>query len=383
MDYHFPFDLSDEQEARARKLHDDAIVIDMVNMGVGGPIIYKAPDLSAMAAGLLNRDDLLRSIGMAQLLPYQTAGMGANGDIRTFWDEAGLTAASFTWPGINDDTIQLFKTVVFPIFEQLDWLVMARTPDDIRRAKAEGRHAIYWYCQPQFGTGLSPDLNQYVKARDLGLMSLMLTYNNLDITGAGCIERADPGLSYFGIDLIRKCEEIGLLVDVSHCGHKTTLEACKFATKPVTANHICAGAIYDCHRSKTDEEMLAVVETGGIVGVVSVPFFLTDQDDPSIEIMLDHMEHIIGVVGAENVGIATDWPFQAPRDFVDQSFVAHSAAMGFRPEDNVTSAPLRGIEDSRSLRNVTRGLIKRGYSDADISGILGANYLRVLDAVAV
>jgi len=112
-------------------------------------------------------------------------------------------------------------------------------------------------------------------------------------------------------------EEIGLLVDVSHCGHKTTLDACRFASKPVTANHICAGAIYNCHRSKTDEEMLAVVETEGIVGVVSVPFFLTDQEDPSVETMLDHMEHIIGLVGAENVGIATDWPFQAPRDFVD------------------------------------------------------------------
>jgi membrane dipeptidase len=219
------------------------------------------------------------------------------------------------------------------------------------------------------------NLGSVDSAYERGLRSLMLTYNRMDHVGIGCMERVDGGLSMFGVDLVRHCNEIGVIVDVSHCGHLTTLDACRHSKRPVSANHTGAYALYDHPRGKTDEALRAIASTGGIVGIYAVPYFISPREHASIEQVLDHLDYVAGVVGWKHVGIGTDWPLQAPDSVLRATFgdPAHTQQFGASPgrfRRDVTQRTI-GLEDIRDLPNITRGLVKRGYGDEEIRGILG------------
>src|SRR3546814_7303762 len=120
----------------------------------------------------------------------------------------------------------------------------------------------------------------------------MRTYNSMTTGGVGCTERVDAVLSLHGVNVVDRCNSIGIIVDTSHCGHDTTLDACRVSRKPVTANHTAAKAVFDHARGKSDDCLKAIADTGGVIGIVAVPAFLTDQPDPTISIMLDHIDYV-------------------------------------------------------------------------------------------
>ena len=119
------------------------------------------------------------------------------------------------------------------------------------------------------------DLSAFDKAYAKGLRSYMLTYNRMDNVGVGCTERVDAGLSTFGVEVVKHCNDIGMIVDVSHCGHLTTLDACRHSKKPVNANHTSSRSLSSHARGKSNEALRAIAETGGVIGVVALPIFLT------------------------------------------------------------------------------------------------------------
>ena len=220
------------------------------------------------------------------------------------------------------------------------------------------------------------------RAYDEGLRVLMLTYNRQDYVGAGCTEPTDAGLSRYGQQVVARCNELGIVVDTSHCGRQTTLDGCRASQTPVLANHTCAQGVYGHARGKSDEELDAIAATGGLVGVVTVPFFLSADPEATVEAVLDHIDYINERIGWRHVGIGTDWPMQAPEDIIEATLGAIVDEIGFRPEDNVsTTQTLRGFEDYRDMPNITRGLVARGYDDEQIAGILGENFMRVFEAV--
>src|SRR5581483_8669755 len=137
------------------------------------------------------------------------------------------------------------------------------------------------------------DLLEWAHAR--GLVMLQLTYNSRNFVGSGCMERVDDGLSTFGARFVRRLNDLGVIVDISHCGTSTTLAACRRSGKPVVASHTAARALHDHPRAKSDEELRAIAATGGVVGVCAVPFFLGDTAT-SIEDMLDHIDDVAEVV---------------------------------------------------------------------------------------
>jgi membrane dipeptidase len=231
---------------------------------------------------------------------------------------------------------------------------------------------------------IARNLKTLDNAYERGLRSLMLTYNRMDHVGVGCMERVDGGLSMYGVDLVARCNELGIIVDTSHCGPLTTLDACRHSKKPVSANHTGARNLYDHPRCKSDDVLRAVADTGGIIGIFAVPHFLSPSGDSSIELMLDHIDYVSTLVGVEHVGIGTDWPMQAPDSVLLATFgnPAHIAQFASSPSKyrrDVTQR-LIGFEDIRDLPNLTRGLVKRGYSDGEIRSILGENALRVFEA---
>src|SRR5262249_44649736 len=178
--------------------------------------------------------------------------------------------------------------------------------------------------------------------------------------------------------------EVGVIVDTSHSGRQTTLDACQASSAPVVATHTSAAALYRCDRAKSDEELRALAATGGVIGIVCVPFFLAAPDSPgqTIELVLDHVDYVSQLVGVEHVGIGTDWPIALPHALQRRMFVPFLAEIGFREEHGVdVVAALDGFRDYRDLVNITRGLVSRGYSDGEIAGILGENFLRVFEQV--
>lgn len=377
----YPFGLSEAQEQRAAKLHRESIIFDAMFQGAGGMNIYNHYDPVLLAQYLDPSLTGWDAIGQASGLPFKLALEGKSDLIKTWWDASGVTVGPHgIMPARPSKELAASRTAAKGIFK-LPWMRFVTTAAQIRQAKRDGVHTQYGYCQPV--GGLPPDLEAIDDAYQAGLRQLMLTYNRMDYVGGGCTERIDVGLSSFGVDLVKRCNELGLIVDTSHCGRQTTLDACTFSKAPVLANHACAEGVYKHARAKDDVELRALADTGGVIGVVVLPAFLTDKPNATIEVVLDHIDYIADKVGWQHAGVGTDHPMQMTRKLSETQLGPLYAQMGFRPEDGIQGKQetLIGYEDGRDMPNITRGLVKRGYSDEQIKGILGENFMRVFEQV--
>jgi membrane dipeptidase len=264
-------------------------------------------------------------------------------------------------------------------FDQLPWLRKARGAEDFREAKRDGAHA--GFLSTQDTTGIERDTAVLQVLHDLGARVVGLTYNTQNYVGSGCTDRADGGLSDFGVRLVQRMDELGLIVDTGHSGRQTTLDACAVSERPVICSHSFARALLDHDRGKSDAEIEAIAATGGVVGVVAVPFFLSTAEGVTVEAMLDHVDHVVRIAGWEHVAIGTDWPMEQSRASLLR-LRAIEERIGFRPEHRIDwPANLVGFDDYRDFPNITRGLVSRGHSDEAVRGILGENFLRVFGSV--
>lgn len=374
----FDFGLTPQEEARARSLHAQSIVVDMLFQYPGGAAIFDELPDGALDQALQGKLTAWERLQTAMNLPFDLAAAGKSDLVHDWWRQSGLSAVAVGVP-VSAKASKAKDEDGAPWADALPWVVRATRVADFRRAKTDGRLAVYGNCQPTYGLPL--ELDAIDRAHADGLRSLMMTYNRMDHVGVGCTERIDAGLSRFGVQVVERCNALGVIVDTSHCGRMTTLDACRFSKSPVTANHACAQGVLAHARGKSDEELDAIAATGGLIGVVAVPFFLA-TGRPTVEAMLDHIDYIAGRVGWRHVGIGTDWPMQLPMNLLKATVGALLPEIGFRPEDNIdVTQTLIGFSDYRDFPNITRGLVKRGYDDEQIRGILGENFLRVFGAV--
>jgi membrane dipeptidase len=379
----FDFGLNAAQEARASQLHRESIVIDLLSQGAGGNIFAHYPKelqaefrIKMEAAG-----GGFGGLAEALFWPYEMSKLGKSDLLPKWLQGSGLTCGTYDIP-VHDGHDPLLNRwdALTARYADLPWLRYVTTAAEIRQAKRDGVVASYAFWQPFVPA--PRDLKALDVAYAKGLRSFMLTYNWMDNIGVGCTERVDAGLSRFGIDVVRQCNDIGIIVDVSHSGHLTTMDACRHSKKPVNANHTAARSVYAHARGKSNEALRAIADTGGVIGVVALPFFLSAERRPTIEHMLDHIDYISNFVGWQHVALGTDWPMQAPDDVLTATLGAEAKTLGFREEDHFdVTRRLIGFDDCRDLPNITRGLVKRGYSDQQIRGILGENALRVFAEV--
>jgi membrane dipeptidase len=216
----------------------------------------------------------------------------------------------------------------------------------------------------------------------MGVRVIQLTYNRRNLVGDGCTERHPSGLSRFGTDLVHEMNDLGIVVDVSHCGDLTTVDAIDASRRPIAFTHTSCRAIYDHPRGKTDEQLRRLADHGGYVGIVAVPFFLK-QADAGIPDMVDHIAHAAELVGIENVGIGTDWGFWStdwPAELRPRTMQAFAETSGFRPEDGLElGVGLGPFVEWGDRPQITRELVARSFTDAEIRGLLGENWLRFLE----
>lgn len=375
----YDFRLTEEQEEQARQLHRESIIIDTLFQGPCSHHSFSDEMVEQLKQEFEQHRDAQKGLWSAVKMPVREAIQGNFPDFKDVWDDSGITAGNRQVGGESPgEDLAGFATNQAQ-FDNLPWLIKAIHAEDFRRAKREGMHAGFVSTQNtlQFGN----DLDRINQSWDLGMRMIQLTYNSVNFVGGGCTDRVDCGVTDFGVKFIQRMNELGIIVDTGHCGKQTTLDACALSTTPVVASHTSAEGVRQHDRAKSDEEIRAIAATGGYIGVYAVGMFLTDRADATVEHMLDHIHYIAQLVGPQYVGIGSDWPMQAP-EWGLEKLAEYALQIGFRPEHGV-GAPknLIGFDDYRDFPNITRGLVARGYSDDDIRGILGGNFLRVFEQV--
>lgn len=219
--------------------------------------------------------------------------------------------------------------------------------------------------------------------RNLGVRVTQLTYNVRNLVGDGCLEPANGGLSRFGHSVVERMNAVGMLVDLSHCGQKTTAEGIAASRLPVAITHSGCNAVARHPRSKDDTELRALAEKGGVIGIYLMPF-LSPGRVPTRADVLDHLEHAINVCGEEHVGIGSDLsttPIDGSGDYVTKhrEFVAGRIAKGIAApnEDPDILFTVPELNNDRRMELIAEGLASRGHPSARIEKVIGGNWLRL------
>lgn len=265
-----------------------------------------------------------------------------------------------------------------------DKLIQIRTADDIRQAKTDGQVGIIYGFQN--ASPIENDLNRLSIFHDLGVKIIQVTYHERNLLGNGCWERADEGLSNFGLDAIREMNRLGILIDLSHVGDKTSLESIEHSEVPVAITHSNARAFCDHPRNKPNDVLDLLKERDGVIGSTSFANFMPKKFESTIEDYVDAIDDLVERVGIDHVGIGTDFTQDQPESFWryigsqqgtkwPSSFVKSTANF-----EQFEESPI-GMETPEKLPNLATTLSNRGYGDVDVRKILGGNWLRLFDQV--
>ena len=215
----------------------------------------------------------------------------------------------------------------------------------------------------------------------LGERVAQLTYNSRNLIGNGSTERRDEGISDFGASIIDQMNKTGMAIDVSHCGDRTTLDAFELSKMPVLITHSNCRALAPGHpRCKTDDAIRAVGKAGSVMGITGVRNFVKNAEPTTIEDVIDHFDHVRKLIGPEHLGVGSDVDLDGyddlPADALKQLRASYKDSYSFRDKIDI-----EGLDHPKRMFDLTEGLIRRKYSDAEIRGILGGNFVRVLGAI--
>lgn len=264
-----------------------------------------------------------------------------------------------------------------------DVLCRIRTVADITAAKKSGRLGLIYGFQD--AVAFETDLSRLEEIHRLGVRIIQPTYNRRNLLGDGCLEPANAGLSLAGVQAVERMNELGILVDLSHCGRQTAADALRVSKKPVAFTHTGSAAMNDHPRNRTDAELRACAEKGGVSGIYFMPF-LSEGKQPTGADVIRHLEHMINVAGEDHVSIGTDGGLtgevvtseykERHAKFVQQRREAGISAPGETEEGYLFA---NDLNTPRRLETLGDMLLDRGHSSARVEKILGKNLVRVFN----
>jgi membrane dipeptidase len=258
--------------------------------------------------------------------------------------------------------------------DHADLIRPARSGDDIRAAKKEGRIAVVFGAQNC--TPIEQDLGMVELFRSLGLMIMQLTYNNQSPLGAGCYEATDSGLTRFGREVVREMNRVGMIVDLSHTAETTTLETIAFSRRPVCISHANPNFFHRNVRNKSDKVLRALAESGGMLGFSLYPLHIGGAAC-TLEAFTGMVARTADLMGVERIGIGSDtvrgWP-DSVLDWMRSGRWTYSTAKPNWPEWQ------SWYRTPADFGNLTAGLMDRGFSAQDVARIMGGNWLQFMEA---
>jgi len=369
------------------ELHAHSLVFESYGFSptsaVDGDALQSAIDAGASAAEV---QDLQEEMWMTRHVTVPAEQK----EYKEAWEAGGVTCIFQNAGEEGQDPERLMKRLArFTYTTDMlsNFVFKAAVADEVVEAKKQKKHCLYFS-----GNGV-PLAQRWVSVHDelayiriffqLGIRMMHLTYNRRNVLADGCAESANGGLSDMGRAAIAEMNRVGIVVDVAHSGWRTSLEAAKASSRPMVASHSSCAALNRHIRSKPDEVIRAIADTGGYVGICCIPTFLGRSAD--LNAMLDHVDYIARNFGADRVAIGTDTGYRSRADAAENRKV--TARPKFRPrfENFWPAGTYATTPQSGSLAWVnwplfTVGMVQRGHSDSDIQKILGGNVLRVARA---
>ena len=326
--------------------------------------------------------------------------LSLNGETQKRWGPAG--------DGISDKDIKAFKSSGINVFHNaygvggknqtdtkinvLNFVgtlngIIANRPDvfmridsvkDMQKVMKNGKTGVMIGVQNASHFISSDDVNLFY---DLGQRVSQLTYNSRNMIGNGATERMDGGISDFGASIIKRMNEVGMAIDVSHCGDQTTLDAFDISKEPVLITHSNIRSLNPNHpRCKTDEAIIKMAKAGSVLGITNVRNFVKASEPTTIEDLLDQYDYVRDLVGSEHLGIGSDIDLYGYDDMPKKQYDAlkanYKGSYAFREKIDI-----EGVDHPKRMFDLTEGLVRRGYSNREIRGILGQNFKRVLTKI--
>jgi membrane dipeptidase len=313
--------------------------------------------------------------------------------MREAYDEAGVNLICATTISLNPSkaitSINHSQGVIEDLFrwqavyDSVDWLSKVTSPKEARETVLNGDVGVILTCQ-DLGSAIADGKLSVAMLDKFGVPMLQLTYNSHNILGAGCTENSEAGLSNRGIEVVEDLNERGIIVDVAHCGERTTLDTLDASDSPIAFSHAACQDVGFHDRGKSDEEIKRLAKNDGYMGIFAIPDFLSNEEQVSFNKFFDHVDHAVSLLGVERVGIGTDWGVFSPDvpEFVYPSIEATNSSAGFRSEHGIELGkgigPLQEYSDWQAIPD---GLRDRGYSEDETSKILGENFLTFWERV--
>lgn len=318
-----------QQEARAKKIHQEATVFDA-----------HCDTILEVLSGKRTLGEYSKT-GHLDIPRMKEGGI----DVQVFSvfvkPEWYYDATRWTLKGI--------ATLKKQIKENADDICFARTVEEIENAKKTDKLSAFLSIEG--GEALQGELDMLDIYHELGVTSLVLTWNNRNLIADGAKDiRSGGGLSNFGKDVVKRMEKLGMAIDLAHIAPKAFWDVYELSTKPFIVSHTLPRKFIDIPRNLDDDQIKAIAEKRGVIGVTF--YFKSFSDmDASVENVVDAIDYIVDMVGPDYVGIGSDFD-------------------GYKKD-------IKGMSSCIDYINITRGLVARGYSDEDIKKIMGGNFLRV------
>jgi membrane dipeptidase len=356
-------DLADAQRERVRGLLADGIAISLHDH----PTVFPED--------------------MAQTVEYNRAGRqhtgyaglarsGLTAVFDNFMDGTCCITSQMGWKWmdvIHDIGIRLSDV------DHQDYLFVARRLADIHHAHETGRLALI--VATEAATMIENEVDRIDILYGFGVRQMGIAYSEANTLGSGLKERHDGGLTYFGERAVARMNKLGIVIDVSHSGDRTSLDVIAASTKPIFVTHAGARAVWPTARMKPDEVILAMAQRGGVIGIEAAPHTTLSKDHPAhtLDSVMDHFTYCVDLVGIDHVAFGPDTLFGDHVGLHDAFATQLSIAQVHGDVDHPRVEYVDGLENpAESFWNITAWLVTHGYSDEEIAKVLGGNILRVL-----
>jgi membrane dipeptidase len=348
--------------ARTIQLVESSLVVDLLNQFQFPDYAVKPPKIEQWMSqpGTFTKDDAQR---------YITSGT--------------TVFALGSGPSSYEDAVRFYASWNGFLAGYSEWMTRVDKIADFTRAKAQKKAGVMLTMQNSEHFRTPADVQTFW---GFGQRISQLTYNFNNRIGSGFLEERDGGLSVFGLAIMERMQQVGMAVDVSHCGDQTTMDALAAARKPVIFTHgTCRALLPGALRCKTDEAIQRMAKTGGVMGIAMIRFLVRDREPVTIEHVVDHVDHVAKLVGVEHVAIGSDMDLVGNPNAVNGGGFDPKTQPNFSRyqyhEDPDGSITIRGLNHTKRTFDLTEALVRRGYNDRDITGILGGNAVRVLGAI--
>ncbi len=292
--------------------------------------------------------------------------------------DAGLNAvhATVVYHEDYDEFLIKLKEWDDLLNENSDLIFLGKTFEDIIKAKSENKTAIFFgfqNCSP-----IEDDINLIEKVHHHGCRFMQLTYNNQSLLATGCYEKNDSGVTNFGREAIKEMNRIGIVIDMSHSGEKSTLDAIDISEKPIAITHANPSFWHSALRNKSETLLKHLSNSGGMLGLSLYAHHLKDGTNCKLDSFCEMVAKTVEIMGVKNIGIGSDLCLNQPDSIVEWMrngtwSKTKNYGEGSKSKPEFPIQPEWFI-DARGFNNLEKGLKKTGFNENEVNDILGNNW---------